>query len=208
LAGSLESRFPPWDPARGAPDGIVVLGGSISPELSQQRGEAVLTGSVERITVVGKLARLYPSARIVYTGGNDSLIPGGPAEADYVLPVFESFNVPRARVEIERMSRNTVENAVFTKALVQPKPVERWLLVTSASHMPRAIGCFRRAGFPVEAYPVDLRAGGLKDMFRPPRTLSRGLVRTDRAAHEWIGLLAYWITGRTGEIFPGPDTGS
>ncbi len=78
-----------------------------------------------------------------------------PAEADYLYPLLDSFGVPRERVMLENKSRNTAENAAFTKALVKPKPGERWLLVTSAQHMPRAVGCFRRVGFPVEAYPVD-----------------------------------------------------
>ncbi len=205
LAVSLEQRFPPWDAARGAPDGIIVLGGAISPDLSAERGETVLGSSAERITVVGKLARLYPNARIVFTGGNASIIPGGRSEADFVLPVFESFNIARERVQLERLSRNTAENAVFTKQLVQPKPGERWLLVTSAQHMPRAVGCFRHVGFPVEAYPVDWRTGGWKNLLRPAFTLSGGLGRTDRAVREWIGLLVYRLTGRTGEFFPGPD---
>ena len=72
-----------------------------------------------------------------------------------MLPLWESFGIARDRVTLETRSRNTAENAAFTKALVKPKPGERWLLVTSALHMPRAIGCFRRVGFPVEAYPVD-----------------------------------------------------
>ncbi len=205
LSATLEDRFPPWDSARGAPTGIIVLGGAISPELSQARGEAVLTSSAERITAAGKLAQQYPSARVIYTGGNGSLIPGGPAETDFVLPVFEKLNVARERVLLEGKSRNTAENAAFTRELLNPKPGERWLLVTSASHMPRAIGSFRRAGFAVEAYPVDRRAERGADMFRFSHTLSGGLLRTDQAMREWIGLLAYWISGRSSELFPAPN---
>ena len=88
--------------------------------------------------------------------------------------------------------------------LLDPKPGERWLLVTSAHHMPRAIGTFRRTGFAVEAYPVDWRTRGPEDLSRPFRTLSDGLKRTDTAGHEWIGLLMYWLTGRSTELFPKP----
>ena len=104
---------------------------------------------------------------------------------------------------LETRSRNTEENAVFTKELVQPKPGERWLLVTSAQHMPRAIGCFRRAGFPVEAYPVDWHTRRALRL-APMETLSGGLGRLDNAVHEWIGLVSYWLTGRTSELLPGP----
>ncbi len=105
---------------------------------------------------------------------------------------------------LESRSRNTIENALLTKQLVQPKPGERWLLVTSASHMPRSVGVFRRAGFPVEAHPVDWRTRGRADAFAPFGTLAAGLARTDTALHEWAGLVGYRLTGRTSELLPGP----
>jgi uncharacterized SAM-binding protein YcdF (DUF218 family) len=200
----LEQRFPPWDASRGAPDGIIVLGGAVSPGISAARGQPALNEAAERITAVAELARLYPEARIVFTGGNSSLIPGGLAEADFVLPLFESFGIPRERIILERRSRNTTENARLSKELARPKPGERWLLVTSAFHMPRAIGVFRQEDFATEAYPVDWRTRGFRDVPRPFATLSSGLVRTDVAIHEWAGLLAYWLAGRSSDLFPRP----
>ena len=87
---------------------------------------------------------------------------------------------------------------------MQPKPSERWLLVTSAHHMPRSIGIFRKAGFPVEAHPVDFRTRGWQDLDGPFGSLAAGLARTDAAMHEWAGLFVYWLTERTSELFPGP----
>lgn len=206
LSHALESRFPSWNPARGAPDGIIVLGGAIDPESSQARGAPDLGEAAERVTVVAALARAYPKARIVYSGGNAALFPTAPPEADYVLPLWESFGIARERVTLERRSRNTAENAAFIKALVKPKPGERWLLVTSALHMPRAVGSFRRVGFPVEAYPVDWTTPPRLSLARllPSLGLSRGLRELDNAAHEWLGLLAYWLSGRTSSLLPGP----
>ena len=201
----LEQRFPPWNGAGGAPDGIVVLGGAIGPSLSNARGQAALNESAERVTVVAELARRFPRARIVFSGGNASLIHSAPGETAFVLPLFESFGIPRSRIELEGGSVNTLENASFTKALVQPKPGERWLLVTSAHHMPRAVGCFRRAGFAVVPYPVDWRTRGALDLVIPFASVAGGLARTDVAVREWIGLAAYWLTGKTSELFPGPD---
>ena len=202
LSHKLESRFPPWDASRGAPDGIIVLGGAILPRLSQDHGTPAVTADAARIIAIGKLARDYPNARIVYSGGDSSLL-GNEPEANFLYPLLDSIGVPRTRVMLELRSRNTEENAVFTKALVQPKPGERWLLVTSAQHMPRAIGCFRRVGFAVEAYPV---AWHTRRAIRlaPMDTLSGGLGRLDNAVHEWIGLVSYWLTGRTSELLPGP----
>ena len=199
----LEGRFPPWDASRGAPDGILVLGGAISPDVSHARGEIALSGAAERMTVIADLARRYPSAKIVFTGGNPGLF-GGAREADYVLPLWESFGIARERIVLERDSRNTVENAVMTKALVNPKPGERWLLVTSSWHMPRSVGVFRQAGFQVEPYPVDWVSTGDESALRLSESFAGGLHAIDNAAHEWVGMLAYWLTGRSPEFFPAP----
>jgi uncharacterized SAM-binding protein YcdF (DUF218 family) len=203
LAHILEDRFPPWNPRRGPPDGIIVLGGAIDPLLSQTRGMVALDDEAERVTVIAGLARAYPKARIVYSSGNGVLFPHARPEADFAAPLLESFGVAPGRITLENRSRNTYENALFTKALVKPKPGEHWLLVTSAQHMPRAIGCFRRVGFPVEAYPVDWNTRPHLHLMLTDG-LSAGLHRADEAAHEWIGLAAYWLSGRTATFFPGP----
>jgi uncharacterized SAM-binding protein YcdF (DUF218 family) len=201
---SLEQRFPPWDPARGPPDGIVVLGGGIRPDVSAGRDDVVLSEAGTRITAAVALARRYPQARIIYTGGSGALIYREGSEAAFAVQIFESLGIPHSRVTAEEQSRNTVENAVFSMLIAMPQPGERWLLVTSAFHMPRAIGTFRQAGFPVEAYPVDWRARGPVDLLRPSAGVTEGLERTDIAVREWIGLFMYWATGRSSSLFPGP----
>jgi uncharacterized SAM-binding protein YcdF (DUF218 family) len=200
----LEQRFPKWDAARGAPDGLIVLGGAINPENSEIHGEPALNEAAERITVVAALARRYPQARVVYSGGSGNLLPGGLSEAQFAVDLLESFGVARSRIRVEGYSRNTIENARFIKALVAPKPGERWLLITSAHHMPRPIGIFRRIDFPVEAYPVDWRIGPSADLIVPFALVSDGLKRTDTAFHEWVGLIGYRLAGYTPELFPGP----
>jgi uncharacterized SAM-binding protein YcdF (DUF218 family) len=201
----LEQRFPAWDASRGPPDGIVVLGGAIVPGVSLARHEPQLNEAAERVTAAVALARRFPQARIVYSGGNGGLLYTKGREADYARDLMAQLGITPDRVLIERRSRNTAENAAFTKALVKPKPGERWLLVTSAAHMPRAMGVFRKVGFPVEAFPVDWRTGGPADVLRPFDRISRGLARMDIAMREWIGLLAYWLTGKTSDLFPGPQ---
>ena len=199
----LEERFPQWDPAKGPPTGIIVLGGVISPENSAARGQISLDDAAERVTVPVELARKYPFVRIVFSGGNARLF-SGLSEADFALSFFESLGVPRDRITLETQSRNTAENAVFTKRLIAPKPGEHWLLVTSALQMPRAIGAFRQAGFPVEAYPVDYQTDGWKELWSFPGSLMGGIDRLNTAVHEWLGLFAYWVTGRIPVLFPGP----
>ncbi|MBR0688603.1 YdcF family protein [Bradyrhizobium manausense] len=200
----LESRFPPWDSLRGAPDGIIVLGGSVDTDLSAAHRTPVVAHAADRMLAPAELARRYPNARIVFTGGTSNLIATEAREADYSAPILENLGIPKQRIILERDSRNTWENAIFTKQLVAPKPGERWLLVTSAFHMPRSIGVFREAGFDVEAYPVDWRMGGRDELFAFARNGRDGLEKTDVAMREWIGLLAYRVTGRTRELLPGP----
>ncbi len=200
----LEARFPPWDAARGPPDGIVVLGGSIDPEPSAARGVTVYRGAVDRILSTAALAHRYPRARIIFSGGSANLVADDAVkEADYALVVFESLGIARQRLIMESRSRNTAENAEFSKALASPKPGERWLLVTSAYHMPRSIGVFRKAGFAVEPYPADWRTDP-NDLLKPFIFASDGLDRTDSAVREWMGLAAYRISGKTDAFFPGP----
>lgn len=198
----LERRFPAWNGSGNPPDGIIILGGAIGPDTSGANDGVALNESAERVTAAAGLARRYPNARIVYSGGNGDLFAGGRTEAEFALPLLESFGIARGRIVLEDRSRTTFENAIFSKELLKPKPGERWLIVTSGYHMPRSIGAFRAAGFPVEAYPVDWRTGS--ELMTLQRNASDGLKRTDTAVHEWAGLAAYFLTGKSSELLPGP----
>ncbi|WP_417671465.1 YdcF family protein [Roseibium sp.] len=200
----LEQRFPvPED--RGPIDGIIVLGGSLDTIVMGGRGEPALTSAAERLTIVPRLAKRFPDVPIIHTGGHGRLVAAESSEADGAGAVFADFGLPRERVLLEDKSRNTVENAVFTRRLLRPKPEQKWLLVTSAYHMPRSVGVFRQAGWQgIVPYPVDWRTRGREDAMLGFAGLSEGLKRFDIAAREWIGLLAYWATGRTDTLFPGP----
>jgi uncharacterized SAM-binding protein YcdF (DUF218 family) len=172
--------------------------------VSPVRGEVALNEAAERLTAMAELMRRYPQAHIAFSGGSGRLIYDGATEAEFAVRLLESFGIERSRIILESRSRDTDENARFSKEVLQPKPGERWLIVTSAHHMPRAIGAFRAAGFPVEAFPVDYRTRGAIDLLRPFATLGDGLRRTDTAVREWVGLVAYRLTGRTEAFFPGP----
>lgn len=202
----LESRFPPWDASRGAPDGIIVLGGSIDADLSEAHGGTVVRGAADRIIAAAALARRYPNARVLFTGGSPNLVSNDAREADYAGAVFESLGVAKTRLIMERSARNTQENAEFSKAMVEPKNGERWLLVTSAFHMPRSVGLFRKAGFNVEPYPVDWRVGGRSDLFTFSSLATDGLGHTEVGLREWLGLIAYRATGKIEELLPGQTT--
>jgi uncharacterized SAM-binding protein YcdF (DUF218 family) len=148
------------------------------------------------------LARRFPEARIVFSGGSAELVPDGYTEGAAARRFFRAMGIEDARVTIEEASRNTAENARLSAALVGARAGERWLLVTSAFHMPRAMGSFRAAGWSPMPWPTDYRTRGPED--RLPRP-SLGLSLVDLAAKEWVGLVAYRLTGRTDALFPGPE---
>ncbi len=205
LLRPLEDRFPVLDVAKLNPTGIIVLGGGVDETLSKARGTIELSEAGGRMTEAVALARRFPNARIVFTGGTAALRGSDITESDIARKLFLSLGLDERRLTFEDKSRNTHENAQFTKALVQPKSGEQWLLVTSAYHMPRSIGIFRKADFAVVPFPVDFTSlGDNRDYFRPSAEARLGLKHTDRAVREWIGLVAYYLTGRTSALLPGP----
>lgn len=203
----LSERFPAWQDDGRAPDGIIILGGAINPKISHARGAVELNAAAERLTVAAELARRYPAARIVFSAGTGNLFDNT-SDARFAAALLESFGIARERIVVKDHSRNTADNAALTRDLIQPKPGERWLLVTSAYHMPRSVGVFRKAGFEVDPYPVDWRTRGWIDAVTPFETVGEGLRHTDIAVHEWIGLITYWLTGRSSELWPGPSKAS
>lgn len=199
----LEGRFerPATPPAQVA--GIVVLGGAVEQALTEAHGIPALNGAAERMTEAVALARRHPEARLVFTGGSAAVIQGGPTEADTARRLFADLGLPPERLTFEDDSRNTWENAVLTRRLVEPKPGETWLLVTSASHMPRAMGCFRGAGWSVVPWPVNYTTGrdpGLWLIWPFPTRLNQA----EAALREWVGLIAYRLMGRIDAVFPAP----
>ena len=204
LLRTLEDRFPQPPDTMPAPAGIVVLGGSIDADLGEARGQPIIGDAATRLTAGVALARAYPKARLVFTGGNASVRQKGLDEATAVHELWTSLGVPEAQMTFEDRSRNTYENATLTKALVQPKAGDVWLLVTSAAHMPRSMGIFRKVGWAMTAYPVDYHTYGDSRDWHPSLSAINSLHRLDTALHEWIGLVAYRLTGKTNALFPAP----
>lgn len=147
-------------------------------------GFIALGGVGDRIDEAVALGVRHREAKVVVTGH-------APLPAAY----FDAKGMDRERLLIEASATNTYENATRTAQLLGAEKTRRWILVTSASHMPRAMGCFRKAGFAVEPWSV------------PDRTQSWS-GRLHKAAHEWAGLLVYWLDGRTDALFPSPDRGA
>jgi uncharacterized SAM-binding protein YcdF (DUF218 family) len=205
LIRPLEQRFPRADLEQGAPvAGIIVLGGAEDSRAEGSPQVAALNEAAERYTEAVVLARRLPQARLVFTGGTGALLRTQAPEAESAGRLFTALGIAGERIVLEARSRDTYENALLTYRLLAPKPGERWLLVTSAWHMPRAIGCFRRAGFAVEAWPVDYRAPPAGRLVRINDSIPEGLRRFDFVLREYVGLAAYHLAGRTDALFPAP----
>jgi uncharacterized SAM-binding protein YcdF (DUF218 family) len=186
----LENRFPALTEPPEDVDGIVVLGGAVDLEVARIRGMVAFHGEAEREITMVELARHYPDARLIYTGASN-------------WPPFVRRHGLAERVLFEDRARNTYENAAFSKQLASPQPGERSLLVTSAAHMPRSVGVFRQVGWPVIPCPVDHRTTGEVEILVVP-DVARRWNELDQAVKAWIGLAAYWLTGRSSAPFPAP----
>ncbi len=199
----LEKRFMPPTALPPEVDGIIMLAGPEHIRASAQWGQPEVGGNAERYFAFIHLIRAYPSARHVFTGGS-----GNPAQQELKSTLVARQLLTEQGVDIssilfESDSRNTYENARFSFSMVRPQADETWLLVTSAKHMPRSVGCFRAVGWNVVPYPVDHNV--LKqDTLRVTFDFSGNLGRLESGLREWVGLVAYYLTGRTSSLFPGP----
>lgn len=203
LVAPLENRFVrPAEPAH--IDGIVVLGGAMDTEVNTARRSWELKRSGDRFVETLRLALRHPEARILIAGAGATLAEGQDSEAEAGARFFRDFGIAEERLLLENESRNTEENAVNARAIAQPKPGETWLLVTSAFHMPRSVGLFRRADFPVVPWPTDYMAPGNDWVGLKLGEASENLAISNTALREWIGLFGYYLTGRIDEIVPGP----
>jgi len=191
LIAPLENRFEiPSGAAR--VDGIIVLSGSEQVELSRFRSQPQISDAGDRLTTFLVLANAYPQARLVHSGAFESQI---------ARTLLLGAGIPPSRIVFEDRARNTCESAPATRELVAPTSTERWLLVTSAAHLPRAVACFRAADWDVIPYPTDFRSG--------PVIFSLDVVRNlemlDVAAHEWLGLAYYRLRGYTDDLYPAAE---
>lgn len=206
LMQQLENRFPRPGPELdvGSMAGIILIGGA-EDRIAWDRGElGGLNSAAERYTEVAALARRYPGVRIVFSGGSGALVRGLPPEAETARRVLGALGIEGDRLTLEAASRNTHENAIFSARLLKPQAGQRWLLVTSATHMPRAVGCFRRAGFDVVAWPVDYHTPRRLGIASFNSSLPDGLEGLDGIVREYLGLLVYYVTGRTDALVPRP----
>lgn len=204
LLAPLEDRFAKLDELPPHVDGIVVLGGYMNGEINAGRKGFELNSAADRIFETMRLARLYPNAKVIVSGGEGAFFEKSAKDADTTRQMLTDLGFSGDRYIYENKSRNTVENAVFSRELAQPKPGETWLLVTSAYHMPRSIGSFRKADFDVLAWPVDYKTRTSERFTLYLESPNEALSRFSVAMREWVGLTAYWLAGKTDMLLAQP----
>lgn len=204
LIAPLENRFTTNSALPSDVDGIVLLGGAISPLMSNIWQQPEVGSAADRLTNFLYLARLYPNAQLVFTGGSGSVTEQEFKEAEMAQILFDQLGLAERAIIFESESRNTSENANNSKELVTPEIDENWLLITSAFHMPRSIGVFCQEQWIVQPYPVD-HYSQKGNLLRLHFSFSENLSVLKIAVREWVGLLAYRISGRTDRLLPGID---
>lgn len=197
LLRPLETEFPP----RAAPaqiDGIVVLGGVEDQRATAAWRAPQLNEAAERLTAAAALAIAHPEARVVFSGGSGRLrntVLGQPEIPSVAVDFFVSLGIDPGRITWEDQSRNTAENARFSLEVAAPASGETWVLVTSAFHMGRALASFEAAGWSgIVPHPVDYRTGSFIDGVG--WNLAGSLEVLNIAIKEWVGRMAYRVTGR------------
>lgn len=180
--------------------GIIILGGAVEGgEIAVDRGEVSIYSSAERVTKAFELIRQYPDLPFIFSGFSGRLSPKGMSEADAFKQLIGEQGLPEKNAHYENQSRNTYENVILMKPMIlelganaTPKP---WLLITSASHMYRSLKIFEKQGIEVIPVVVDYQTGHRLRWWR--FDLEDGIQNWNDLIHEVVGLLAYWITGKT-----------
>jgi uncharacterized SAM-binding protein YcdF (DUF218 family) len=201
LTGLLEDRFKPHPELPAKIDGIIILGGMIRPEVSAARGQPSLNDAAERLWAGAQLARLHPEAKLVFSGGSADPFDSSAKESIFALQALEAMGLSGDRIVIEDQSRNTYENALYSRKIANPEPGQTWILVTSALHMPRAALVFAHQNWPMIPWPVNFLTGGRVDWVNEDIALQR-LYLFSRTLHEYVGLVYYRLRGWTGGLSP------
>ncbi|MBI2234846.1 MAG: YdcF family protein [Micavibrio aeruginosavorus] len=177
-------------------DGIIVLGGGVETRASVISGQPEFNDGAERILSGLTLARAYPNAILVFSGGSSKLIDNEHKESESITTLLENIGFPDDNIVYENESRNTYENIRNTKDMVMPQPGETWLMVTSAFHMQRSMAVAKKLGWDVLPYPVDYRSPGRYLLWPERFDLLDNMNQAGLALREVVGTLAYMNTGK------------
>jgi uncharacterized SAM-binding protein YcdF (DUF218 family) len=197
----LEARYP----RRDLPPNVtcmIVLGGAFDLEVTAGRGGMEMNQAADRFIEAARLARLYPAAKILVSGGDGSFSGNYKGDAELSGDYFAAMGVDPARIIQEKTSRNTAENVAETKALLDKNSMRDCLLITSAYHMPRATSLFSKQGVATFAWPTDYRASGSVEFRLDFTQPSLNAALTSTAMREWAALLNAYLQGKSATLVP------
>ncbi|MCM2473573.1 YdcF family protein [Rhizobium sp. CG5] len=200
----LEERFPRPQADPSSVSCLIVLGGAFETEVTTARGGIELNQSADRFVEALRLARAFPDAQILVSGGDGSLSGTYEGDAAASQRFFSTFGIPVERLVRETTSRTTFENVQNSKSLLESAGLDNCLLITSAFHMPRSVGLMRKAGIAVVPWPTDYRTSGEVRLGLDFTQPTLNAQQTATAVREWIGLASYFASGRTSALFPAP----
>tara|TARA_B100000315_G_scaffold175673_1_gene164191 strand:- start:329 stop:1000 length:672 start_codon:yes stop_codon:yes gene_type:complete len=192
----LESSYPALNILPSHIDGILILGGPSRPGLTRDHGQVSFNEAGERLTESVRLIKNYSSPKIIFSGGFGKLTHSYVAKK-----FFSEMGIDVSNIVFESKSRNTFENILYSKKIVNPKKSENWLLVTSSFHMSRAINVAEKLDWKFIPYPVDFRTSSKFRNFKPTLDLLKNINSFNLASHEVVGLISYYFLGRSSKIF-------
>ncbi len=198
----LETRY---DLAPALPDrvdGIIVLGGVFDTYIAKETQQSAATDNIDRMIGFLDLVRKHPRARLVFSGGAGNPLSPLHKEAENVQAFFKTIGLNPERVLYEDNSRNTYENIAFSKEMLNPDQGEKWVLVTSAYHMPRAGASFLAQGWHIIPYAVDPRTDRQYRLFAPRFDVSRNFELLELGMKEVLGTLVYYLSDKSVLPFP------
>ncbi len=202
LYGWWEYRYPPQAKIPTDIDGVIVLGGAFDSYISGKTGKIAANDQVERFFCFVDIARANPGAKLVFSGGSGDILHPEARESDDARAFFKFTGLSDRDIIYEEKSRNTYENVIYTKDLVKPRPGEKWVVTTSALHMPRSMGIFTKAGWDILPYPCDFRTDGSTAIGTSLPSAAVNVGALQMVFREIVGAITYYVTGKSSFILP------
>jgi uncharacterized SAM-binding protein YcdF (DUF218 family) len=181
-------------------DGILILGGATNPFLSNEHNQINFNDSSERLIESIFLIKRFPDAKVIFSGGSGSISEPNLTHAFVAKKFFQNMDIDHKKIIYEDKSRNTYENILFSKRIARPHSAEKWLLVTSAFHLKRSLAISEKLKWTFIPFATDFNKSK-KFKWRLSINFLSNINEFNKASHEWMGLISYYLMGRSSSIF-------
>jgi len=198
LLWKLENTYPKQEIINNDIDGVLILGAGIDEFMTHEYKQMILNDRIERITESAKIIKKFPNAKIIYSGGNGTFSKPELGSDEVANIFYKQLGVNTDRIIFENKSRNTYENFIFSKKFIDTDE-EKWLLITSAYHMKRAMSVAKKLNLNLIPYPVDftLQKDFKWKFWYHKINFLYNMNNFQLASHEYIGLIVYYLTKKS-----------